>query len=201
MDFLAQDIIPYILFYKYIAIFIVSFLAALMVPLPAGIILMTASAFASDGYLNIGIIILISTIANILGDNIVYWISYFYGEKTLTFFGFRRVLKSRSFQTIEQKFKDHPGVIIFTSRFEFLSTLSVNILSGIGRIQYSSYLLYEITGSIMQVSFYAFIGFFFGYNWEVIYDIMGRSFLSIIFILILLTMIYRKRIFYFNTKE
>lgn len=161
MDFVIQNLIPYILFYKYITLFIVAFLAAFIVPIPSGNLLMIASGFASIGYLNIFWIIIISIIGNILGDNLSYFMARRYGVEVLNKIGFKKILNSHTFKKLEIKFNEHPGFIILASRFEVLSTLSINLLSGISRTNYKKFLIHEIIGSISQVIFYSIIGYLF----------------------------------------
>ncbi len=195
MDFLVQDIIPYLLIYKYLALFIVSFLAAFIVPIPSGSVLMTVAAFASIGYFDIGLVLLISIAGNILGDNLGYWLSYKFGDKIFSKIGFRFIIQSSKFSIIKQKFREHPGFIIFMSRFEVVSTLLINLLSGIGRVSYRKYLYHEISGTISQVLLYAFIGYVFGYNLQYVNSLIDKIFLIITFILLLLVVSYRKKIF------
>lgn len=193
MDFILQNLIPYILFYKYIALFIIAFLAAFIIPIPSGNILMIASGFASTGYLNIFWIIIISIAGNILGDNLGYFLARKYGQEVLSRIGFRRILESKTLKKIEIKFNEHPGFIILSSRFEVLSTLSVNLLSGISKTNYKKYLLFESIGSIMQVTFYSMVGYLFvtslgSFNRELSWIIF------IVFVVIVVIVFLNKRI-------
>jgi len=193
MDFILQNLIPYILFYKYIALFIIAFLAAFIIPIPSGNILMIASGFASTGYLNIFWIIIISIAGNILGDNLGYFLARKYGQEVLSRIGFRRILESKTLKKIEIKFNEHPGFIILSSRFEVLSTLSVNLLSGISKTNYKKYLLFESIGSIMQVTFYSMVGYLFvtslgSFNRELSWIIF------IVFVVIVVIVFFNKRI-------
>jgi len=185
MDFFLQTIIPYLLLYKYTTIFIIAFGAALVVPIPSGSILMATSAFASVGYFNIYLVIILSIIANILGDNIGYWIARRYGRGVLSKIGFRRILESNMFKIIEEKFSKHPGLIIFISRFEVLSTLSINLLSGVSKISYKKYFIYESIGSVAQVCMYSLLGYFFANSWESVNTIVGRISLVMVLVLVL----------------
>jgi len=194
MDFFVQYIIPYILAYKYLAIFTVSFFAAFIVPIPSGSLLMATAGFASVGYFNFKLIIIISILGNIIGDNLSYWWARIYGKKIFSYIGFRKIIRSRTFSSIEHKFRQHPGAIVFLSRFEVLSTLSVNILAGIGKVPYRKYLMYESIGSISQVLFYGSIGYIFGYNWQSANNIISRILLLILFVLIFLIFKYKKSI-------
>lgn len=194
MDFILQNLIPYLILYKYLTIFIIAFVAAFIVPIPSGSILMAASALASIGYFNIYWVIILSIIGNILGDNTGYWVAKRYGRKVLSRVGFRKILESNNFINIEKKFNKHPGFIIFISRFEVLSTLSVNLLSGISKIQYKKYFIHESFGSIAQVCLYSFIGYFFADNWESINSTIGRVSLILILILVLFIISFGKKI-------
>ncbi|MFA6251090.1 MAG: DedA family protein [Candidatus Paceibacterota bacterium] len=183
MDFFLQTIIPYLLLYKYTTIFIIAFGAALIIPIPSGSILMATSAFASIGYFNIYWVIILSIIANILGDNMGYWIARSYGKEVLSRVGFRKILESKTLKMIEDKFNKHPGFIIFASRFEVLSTLSVNLLSGISKTPYKKYFIYESIGSVAQVCMYSLLGYFFADRWETVNTTVGR--ISLILVLVL----------------
>jgi membrane protein DedA with SNARE-associated domain len=174
MSFLLQTLIPYLLLYKYITIFLIAFGAAFIVPIPSGSILMAASAFVRIDYFNLYLVIMLSIIGNILGDNLGYWTARCYGKEVLSKVGFRRVLESKNFINVEDKFNKRPSLIIFASRFEVLSTLSVNLLSGISKTSYKKYLLSESIGSVAQVCMYSMIGYFFADSWESINTTAGR---------------------------
>lgn len=92
MDFLLQNLLIYLALYKYTTVFVISFLAAFIVPIPSGSLLMAASAYARFGYFDIYTIIFISIIANILGDNAGYFLARKYGYEVLSKFGFKRIL-------------------------------------------------------------------------------------------------------------
>lgn len=185
MDFIVQHIIPYLLLYKYVTIFIIAFMAAFIIPIPSGNVLMIASGFASVGYFNIFGIIIISIIGNILGDNLGYWTARKYGEGVLLKIGFGRIVRSKKFKNIEDVFNNHPGFIIFASRFEVLSTLSVNLLSGLSKTKYKKYLLHESLGSVAQVTMYSLIGYFFADSWGSINTTVGRIALVLGLVLII----------------
>lgn len=193
MNFLLQTLIPYLLLYKYITIFVISFFAAFIVPVPSGDILMMTSAFANSGYFNIYWVIIISIIANILGDNLGYWVARIYGEEVLSRFGFRKILHSKTLKRIEDKFNKHPGFIIFASRFEVLSTLSVNLLSGISKTNYRKFFIHESLGTVSQILFYSSLGYFFADNWKSINTVVGRVTLIVALVIILFIVFYGKK--------
>ena len=193
MNIVLQNLIPYLILYKYVTIFIIAFIAAFIVPIPSGSILMAASAFASIGYFSLFWVIIISIIGNILGDNLGYFIARKYGKDVLSRFGFRRIFESNNYKNLESKFYKHSGAIIVISRFEVLSTLSVNLLSGISKIPYRKYLAHEAPGSVAQVCTYSLIGYFFADNWQSVNTSIGEIALAICLILILFIFTFGKK--------
>ena len=194
MNFLATIILPYLLLYKYWAIFGITFVAALALPIPPGTLLMASSAFASQGYFSFGYVVLYGALGNILGDNLGYWLARIYGHAALRKIGFKRILDSDRYRGIERRVKERPGVFIFLSRFEVFSNLSVNLIAGLGKVPYPTYLLYEIIGEGLQVAIYSAIGYFFGDNWQTISAILSNFFMIILLLLILITIIFWKKI-------
>ena len=184
MDFLVQAIIPYILLYKYWALFVITFLAASSVPIPAGTLLVASSAFASQGYLNVTLLLFVVVIANILGDSLLYWIARLYGKKYLSRIGFiKKILDSKNFNLIGGKINKNPGLIIFISRFEVISTLTLNLICGISKTSYKKFLVFEILGTFANVVFYSTLGYFFGNSWQAVNKLIGDF--SIIFFLLI----------------
>jgi membrane-associated protein len=201
MDFLLQNILPYLIAYKYLALFVISFLAAFVLPAPSGSLLTAAAALSLSGYFNIGLVIFISILGNILGDNSNYWLARLYGEKVFSFIGFRQIFKSKTFKLMEKNFREHPGFIVLASRFEVLSTLSVNLLAGVSRVPYKKYLFFESIGSTAQVCFYGLIGYLFGYNWQAASKVSSKISILIVFIWIFMIIVFWKKIISYLKKD
>jgi len=182
MSFLAQAILPYVLLYKYWALFIITFLGSLALPIPAGTLLVASAAFASQGYFNIVVLIAVVIAANVLGDNILYWLARLYGKRVLYKVGFlKKILTSKNFGLIEKRINKSPGFVIFISRFEVIATLTVNLICGIGKVAYRKFMTFEIMGAFVDSFFYAMIGYLFGDSWQAVNNLIGNF--SILFFL------------------
>ena len=194
MNFLVQLILPYILLYKYVALFLITFFASIALPVPAGTLLVASSAFASQGYFNIYIVILVAMLASILGDNVCYWLTYFFGLKVMYFLGFKKILDSKDFNIVEKRIREKPGFVVFISRFDVITSLLVNFISGVSKMSYKKYMLFEAAGTLVSTLFYALAGYLFGDSWQVVNNLIGNF--SIIFFLsiALLLFLFWKRI-------
>lgn len=202
MDILTQAILPYILLYKYWALFTFTFFASLAIPIPAGTILIASASFASQGYLNIVTIFIVVIIANIAGDNFSYWLARLYGKKVFSHIGFvRKILVSKNFALIEKGISRHPGFIVFISRFEVLSTLTVNIICGLGKVTYKKFMIFEVMGSFANVIFYILIGYIFGDSWQAVNKLIGNFSIFFFLLVFLLLSLFWKKIIKKLNKE
>lgn len=194
MDTIVQFILPYLLLYKYWAIFSITMIAALAFPVPPGTLLMASAAFAAEGYLSFGWVVVIGALGNITGDNIGYWLARRWGRPVLTRIGFRKILESEKYARIESRIQKRPGWLIFISRFEVFSNLAVNIICGLGKVSYRKYLLYVFVGEFTQVLLYCSIGYLVGDNWQTISSLISRFLLLILLVAALLVILFWKRI-------
>jgi len=155
MEIILNPLLSFLLLYNYVALFGITYLAALALPVPSAATLMASAAFASQGYFNFFWVIIVACLGNIMGDNTGYWLARRYGRSILYRVGFKRVLDSSNFQSIEKQVKCRPALIVFFSRFQVWATLSVNLISGLSKMRYASYLFYEVLGEIIQVTMFA----------------------------------------------
>jgi membrane protein DedA with SNARE-associated domain len=186
MDFLAQTILPYVLLYKYVALFVITFLASLALPIPAGTLLVASAAFAGQGYFNIVELLIVVTIANMAGDNLLFWLARIYGKKVLYRVKFlKKILTSKNFQLIEKRIAERPGFIIFITRFEVIATLTTNLICGLGKVSYRKFLAFEAMGAFVDTFFYGMLGYLFGDSWQAVNKLIG-NFSIVIFLAIAL---------------
>ena len=180
MGFLLNSLLPYVLLYKYVAIFVITFLGAIALPLPSGSVLMAAAFFATQGYMNFYFVLLTGVAGNMAGDSSGYWISRGYGRRFLSKISlFKRILDSDSFKYVETQISRHPFVTVFLSRSMTSVAPAVNILAGFGKMKYLVYLLFEGLGEVAEVSVFCLIGYFFGKNWQQ-FDQLGGKFWIVI---------------------
>jgi len=190
--------LSYLLIYKYLILFLVTYSAALIFPIPASAVLIAAGAFASQGYFSFEYVILFGLLGNVLGDLCGYFISYYFGREFLMRIGLKKFLSSKTFVKLEHNFVDHAWSSIFFSRFVVTGLGSaVNILSGITKIPFKKYFLYEFTGEVIYVLMLSSLGYIFGVEWKSIYGIVeDLSGLIIIILIIVIAAIY-----YFKRKH
>lgn len=191
MDSLLGSILSYVLIYKYAAIFIINFSAALIFPLPANPMLLAVGAFSSQGYFNIWASLFVAVTSNVLGDVAGYLIARKYGELIIRKLKMRRV---RFFRQLEEELRADAVGTIFTSRFAGSLSPVVNILSGFVNVPLFHFLIPDIAGDFIEPFVVLFIGYALGDYWSSVSGTLNivAALVATMVILFILFRMYRR---------
>ena len=128
--------------------------------LPGDSLLFVAGAFASLGSMNVFLLLLMLSLAAVLGDTTNYWIGRYLGEKAFTSKRLRinqkYLLETHSF------FNRHGGKTIILARFVPIIRTFAPFVAGVGRMHYGKFLLYNVVGGVAWVFAGVLAGYFFG---------------------------------------
>jgi membrane-associated protein len=173
-------LLPYVLLYKYFAIFVITFIGAFALPVPSGSVLMAAAAFSIQGYMSFPLVLVTGIAGNMAGDNSAYWLVSRYGLKVLDKLHLKRFFSQARLDGARDQINRHPILTIYFSRFMTGIAPAVNVVAGITELPYKRYLLFEGLGEVTECSFFCFIGYIFGSNWEYVSQLGGKSWIIII---------------------
>ena len=162
----VSALLSFLLLYGYLAIFVVAFFAAAIAPLPASTLLVAASAFSAEGYLNIVAVFFTSLAGNVLGDLTGYFVFERYGRKAFRAVGLGKLERSRRFAALEDYFRTYPRTLIFFSRFMTEVNALVNALSGLSDVPFRTFITFELMGQTLYVLAYSSAGHYLGSAWQ-----------------------------------
>lgn len=129
--------------------------------LPGDSLLFTAGLLASQGYLNIWWLAPAATLAAILGDSVGYWFGAKVGPKIFSkedslFFHKDHLLKTSEF------YERHGKKTIILARFIPIVRTFAPILAGVGKMDYQTFLTYNIIGGLIWGAGLTLAGYFLG---------------------------------------
>lgn len=128
--------------------------------LPGDSLLFATGAIAAIGALNIWILLVILCLAAFLGDNINYSIGNFFGKKV--FDRDYRFIKKEYLIRTQQFYEKQGGKTIIIARFIPIIRTFAPFVAGVGNMQYSKFLIYNLLGGILWVFLCLFGGYIFG---------------------------------------
>jgi membrane-associated protein len=148
--------------WTYLILFVVIFCETGLVVtpfLPGDSLLFLAGAFGSRG-LNPFWLFVVLSIAAILGDTVNYWLGHYIGPKAFT--GRVRFLKKEYLDRTHRFYEKYGGKTIILARFVPIIRTFAPFVAGIGAMNYTRFVVYNIVGGVAWVAIFVFAGYFFG---------------------------------------
>ncbi|OAI09475.1 hypothetical protein A1353_03975 [Methylomonas methanica] len=126
--------------------------------LPGDSLLFAAGAFVAMDAFNLPILLGVLGAAAVLGDTVNYWIGRSIGLRAYSLSWVNREHLDRA-----QAFYDtYGGKTIVLARFVPIVRTFAPFVAGIGKMPYSTFILYNIVGGVAWVLICVFAGYFFG---------------------------------------
>lgn len=148
----------------YVILFLIVFAetALVVVPfLPGDSLLFVAGTLAGNGLLNIWVVYITLLIAAIVGDTVNYWIGHSIGPRVFAKEN-SRIFKKEYLEKTREFYEKHGGKTIILARFMPIIRTFAPFVAGVGKMHYTTFLIYNIAGGFIWVTLLTFAGYFFG---------------------------------------
>jgi membrane-associated protein len=128
--------------------------------LPGETAIISAAVLASDGTLNLWLVIIAGALGAIVGDSCAYWIGRLGGVKIIRAVG--KLAGHERVAAAERMIKRQGPALVFVGRFLPGFRLAVNLSCGAGQMAYPRFLLFDTLGAIVWSTQAALLGYFLG---------------------------------------
>jgi membrane-associated protein len=148
--------------------------------LPGDSLLFAAGALAHSGELNPLLLFTLLSLAAIAGDTLNYWIGAIVGPRA--FSGNIRFLKKEHLERTHRFYEKYGGKTIIIARFVPIVRTFAPFVAGIGAMNYSRFIVYNIVGGVAWVALFVFGGYWFGAT-----EIVKKNFSLVVVAIILIS--------------
>lgn len=142
-----------------------------------------ALAAASQGALNVHIIVAMLLSAAIIGDAVNFMIGKYFGAKLFANPN-SRIFKQEYLQKTHQFYDKYGGKTIIIARFVPIVRTFAPFVAGMGNMHYGKFIRYNVIGALAWVLSLTYLGYAFG-NLPIVKDNFGKVVLAIIVISVL----------------
>jgi membrane protein DedA with SNARE-associated domain len=133
----------------YAALFALIAVESMGIPVPGETALITGAILASNGKLQIELVIVLAALAAILGDNVGYLIGRHGGRRLLTANGPFLATRTRVLRVGEPFFERHGAKAVFLGRFTAGLRIWAAWLAGATHMPWKSFLVFNALGGII----------------------------------------------------
>jgi membrane-associated protein len=151
--------------------------------LPGDSLLFALGAFAAKGSFDFWIMSILLIIAAIIGDSVNYSIGRYFGKKFLELEKIP-LIKKAHIEKAHKFYEKHGPKTIILARFIPIVRTFAPFVAGVGEMNYSKFMSYNVVGAILWVMSFMTLGYVFG-NLEVVQSNFKLVILAIIILSIL----------------
>jgi membrane protein DedA with SNARE-associated domain len=151
----------------YPGLFALIMLESTLVPIPSELVMPFAGYLAHTGEFSLPVILVINSVAALVGSGICYWIGKAGGKPLLVKYGKFIGVRKKDIEKTEAYFARHGKATILVSRFLPVIRHIISIPAGIARMPLPGFFLQTFIGATIWGSVLILIGYELG-NWAVI---------------------------------
>jgi len=152
----------------YFGIFLLMAMESSLFPIPSELVVPPAGYLASQGQMNIWLVILFSTLGSLTGALFNYAMACYLGRPWILRYGKYFLMPPEKFAGVEAFFLKHGEISTFTGRLIIVVRHLISLPAGLSKMDLVKFCVYTVVGSFIWVSILAYIGFIVGNNMDLV---------------------------------
>ncbi|WP_024621317.1 DedA family protein [Metaclostridioides mangenotii] len=132
--------------YGVVSIFILVFLEYANFPIPSEVILPMVGLIGKEYNIDIFSLILLSTLAGLIGSLLNYWIGYYFGEKVVKYVVNKFPKTKKSISASNNFMKRYSKISVLLTRFVPLARTAISLIAGVARMNLAKFVIFSTIG-------------------------------------------------------
>lgn len=189
---IAQLLVDMIFQWGYAGIFIMMAIESSFIPFPSEIVLIPAGYLASQGEMNIFMIMLSALGGSMVGAFINYYLALRLGRVLLEKYGKYFFIKESALEKMDNYFAKHGAISTFSGRLIPGIRQLISIPAGLARMNLIQFSTYTALGAGIWALVLVLLGYFIGENQELINSYLKQITIAVLVLLVIIAAIYYK---------
>lgn len=198
MDKIVAFIVGGVAQIGYFGIIVLMALESSFFPFPSEVVIPPAGFLASQGEMNLLLIILCGILGSLIGAYLNYFIAYKYGRIFLLKYGKYLFIDEVKFRKIELFFNKHGEITTFIGRLLPGIRQYISFPAGLAKMNLFKFTLFTGLGAGIWVVILAYVGYFVGNNLELVKANIHKITLYLLPFIVVLVVVY---VFYNRKKR
>lgn len=156
--------------FGYPGITILMFLESSFFPFPSEVVVPPAGYLASQGSMNLWLVVACGTLGSLLGGIFNYWLALTVGRAFLFKYGHYFLVSEKTLNRSEAFFVRHGHISTFIGRLVPGVRQYISLPAGLSRMHLGLFCLFTSLGAGIWVVILALLGYFFGRNQDLLMD-------------------------------
>jgi membrane protein DedA with SNARE-associated domain len=162
LDYLVrimEDLPPGVAFGGVILVLLICGLGA---PFPEEIPLVLAGYLAYEGEVSLKTCLIVTFVALLVGDSMLFWIGYKFGHQIFKIPIFRKLMTPERVKKVNERFHRYGNRVIFVARFMAGVRGTVFLSAGVLKMPYRRFILFDGLAALLSAPLVIFIAYHFG---------------------------------------
>jgi membrane protein DedA with SNARE-associated domain len=174
----------------YVGILLLMAMESSLFPVPSELVVPPAGYLASQGQLNIWLVIFFATLGSIIGALFNYSIAYYLGRPWILRYGKYFLIPPEKFAKVESFFLKHGEISTFTGRLIIVVRHLISLPAGLSKMDLKRFTIFTLAGSFIWVSILAYIGYIVGNNMDLVKSYYKQTVIGLVVIMAIVLAVY-----------
>jgi membrane protein DedA with SNARE-associated domain len=187
---LAQDLVDLIFDWGYIGIFLLMAIESSFIPFPSEIVMVPAGYLASQGQMNLAMILGSGLAGSLVGAFINYYLAFFVGRRFLELYGKYFFISNIALDKMDDYFSKHGHISTFIGRLIPGIRQLISIPAGLAKMSIVQFSVFTALGAGIWSLVLTLLGYFIGENQELIDVYLKQITIVVLISLVILAFVY-----------
>ena len=159
MSFFQNWLLPLLRDHGLLIVFLTMIAESACIPIPSEIVVPYGGVLAAQGHTHLWMVIVVATLANLVGSSIAYVVGRYGGRALFLRYGRYVLVSPHHLDQADRWFEKHGQVTVFFTRMMPGVRTFISLPAGIAKMPVVKFLLYSLAGSVIWNTGLAYLGY------------------------------------------